>query len=195
MVKKKLGNVATIQAGYPFRGSIPDVPDSDVHVVQTRDVSLESRIAWKSVMRTGDPNGRDDYRLKNGDILFLARGYKFIAEALTDVPAKTICSPHFFIIRTLQPNVLLPAFLAWQINQGPSQQYLNMAAEGSGQLSVRRSIVETLLLAIPDIDHQMRLLNLDKLVRQERDVLTRLQANLQQQLHVLAQGLLDVSVG
>jgi len=193
MTKQKLSDVATIQAGYPFRGSIPNVPDGDAYVVQTRDISTDSKISWHSVMKTRNPNGRDGYLLKNGDILLLARGYKFIAEALTDVPVTTICSPHFFIIRPIKPRDLLPEFLAWQINQVPSQHYLNMAAEGSSQLSIRRSIVEALILAIPPIEQQNRLLKLDELFRQEREVLTQLQANRNKQLHVLLQDLLNTT--
>lgn len=194
MIKTTLGDIATIQAGYPFRGSIPNVPTSDTYVVQTRDISIHSKIAWEGVMKTADQNGRADYLLKDGDILLLSRGYKFIAEALNDVPIKTICSPHFFIIRPLQPLKLLPAFLAWQINQEPSQHYLKMAAEGSGQLSIRRSIVESLILAVPSIEGQNSLLQLDELIRQEQKVLAQLQLNRQKQLHILAQELIDASV-
>lgn len=69
-----------------------------------------------------------------------------------------------------------------------------MAAEGSGQLSIRRSIVEALILAVPSIEEQNSILQLDDLIRQEQKVLAQLQLNRQKQLHILAQELIDASV-
>jgi len=191
MTRENLRNIATIQAGYPFRGRIPEVPDGPVKVVQMRDMNFDTRIDWELVMRTSYPKGRNTGCLKHGDIVFLARGERFIAQALKDVPDETICSPHFFVIRSLRPKELLPEFLSWQINQAPAQQYLRMAAVGSGQLSVRRSVLENLEVAIPAIDRQRQLLELADLIRLEREVTAKILANRQQQLHALVQGLLS----
>ena len=190
MNNKPIGEVATIQAGYPFRGSIPEVPEGPVHVVQMRDMSIDAGIEWMQVMKTSYPKGRSNLILAAGDILFLARGDKFIAQALIDVPANTICSPHFFVIRPRKPEELLPEFLAWQINQAHFQRYLDNAAEGSGQLSIRRSILENLIVAVPEIDRQRSILHLADLVRRERLVMSQLMANRQKELQVLVSRLL-----
>jgi len=190
MNNKPIREVATIQAGYPFRGSIPEVPDGPVRVVQMRDMSFDAGIEWMQVMKTSYPKGRSNLVLASGDILFLARGDKFIAQALTDVPADTICSPHFFVIRPRDNKELMPEFLAWQINQAQFQQHLNNVAEGSGQLSIRRPILENLMVAVPKIDRQRRILRLADLVRRERLVMSQLMANRQKQLQVLVSRLL-----
>lgn len=191
MTRKKLQEIATIQAGYPFRGRISEVPGGPVKVVQMRDMNFDTKIDWELVMRTSYPKGRNTGCLKQGDIVFLARGGRFMAQALKDVPDETICSPHFFVIRSLRPEELSPEFLSWQINQAPAQQYLRREAVGSGQLSVRRPVLENLEVAIPAIDRQRQLLELADLIRLEQKVTAKILANRQQQLHALVQGLLS----
>jgi hypothetical protein len=42
----KLKQIATINAGYPFRDKISEVADSNVVAVQMKDVSLQEGIRW-----------------------------------------------------------------------------------------------------------------------------------------------------
>jgi restriction endonuclease S subunit len=190
MVVAALGDVASIHAGFSFRGSIPEVPDGKVHVVQMRDINPDRNIDWSGVMKTGYPKVRGGAWLNSGDILFLSRGEKFIAETLCNVPDDAICSPHFYVIRVRNPEKLLPEFITWQINQVPSQKYLRQAAEGTGQLSIRRTILEKLKVAVPPLNLQERILEMANLVNREREVTELLIANRQQQLQFLAQELL-----
>ena len=41
-----LAEVAQLQAGYPFRTTVEEVPDGDVHVIQMKDVSPDLGVEW-----------------------------------------------------------------------------------------------------------------------------------------------------
>jgi hypothetical protein len=104
-------------------------------------------------------------------------------------PEQAVCSPAFFRIRVLQPALIDPAFLAWQINQPPFQRQLHQAAEGSGQLSVRRPVLEALTLSLPALARQHSVVALADLARRERHALQHLINNRERQLHALAESL------
>ena len=73
-----------------------------------------------------------------------SRGTRFHAGCVGALPGPAVCGPHLFHLRVRPGRELLPAFLAWQINQAPFQRALRRAAEGSSQLSVRRPVLESL---------------------------------------------------
>lgn len=163
----KLKDYAEVRSGHPFRGSVPEVLDGFALTIQMRDVDEFAGVAWDRLARTS-PKGRKKIEwLRSGDILFLARGAHNFAAFLDQVPENVICSQYFFVIRATDERIL-PAFLAWQINQSPAQTYLRKNAEGSDQQSIRRTILEQLPLVIPSFSQQRQLLNMTETAYQER---------------------------
>ena len=184
-----VGELVSIQAGYPFRGSIEESADGEALAVQMRDVDLDYGVKWSDVTRTSLAGRKHPDWLKAGDILFVAKGARFYAVCIDEPPSPAVCSPHFFLLRVASQGLLLPAFLAWQINQPPFQRQLQQAAEGSSQLSIRRPVLESLTLSVPSLVDQQRIVALADLTRQERHVLNQLIHNREQQLQALAESL------
>lgn len=187
---KMLGEVAEVRLGYPFRGSVPEVPDGPVAVVQMRDLTPEGVLDWTSVRRTDLEAKKEPEWLRPGDVLFASRGPSNYAGHLAQVPERAVCSPHLYVLTVRNLAAVLPEFIAWQINRVASQRYLRQSAEGSDQLSVRRTILEELPLTIPSVEHQHRLLALDHAARRERMVLETLIKNRERQIEALAAALL-----
>jgi hypothetical protein len=183
------GSVVNIRAGYPFRGSIEESSDGDVLAVQMKDVDPEHGVGWSGVVRTTLAGRKQHDWLKGGDLLFISKGARFYGVCIDEPPSFAVCSPHFFHIQVKAQAVLLPEFLAWQINQPPFQRQLKQAAEGTSQLSIRRPVLESLTLSIPSLSDQRRIVALVGLARQERQALHRLILNREQQLNALADGL------
>ncbi|APW41993.1 restriction endonuclease subunit S [Rhodoferax saidenbachensis] len=182
-------DLTDLQGGYPFRGSIEESADGDVLAVQMKDVDPEHGVAWSGATRTTLLGRKQPDWLKAGDVLFVSKGARFYAVCIDEPPSPAVCSPHFFHLKVKSPAALMPAFLAWQINQPPFQRQLQQAAEGSSQLSIRRPVLESLTLCIPTMADQRRIVALAELAHQERRTLTQLIRNREQQLHVLADSL------
>ena len=109
-----LKNLAEIRAGHPFRGSVPAVDGGDATVVQMRDVAADGTVAWTALTRTSISGARPPDWLCDGDVLFAARGARNYAVCLSDVPLRTVCAPHFFVLRLRAGGArVLPAYLAW----------------------------------------------------------------------------------
>ena len=148
-LSESLGDVAAISAGYPLRGSVNELTSGDVAIVQMRNVDAASGINWSDVQRIALPSKRPPAVLAVGDIVFTTRGTRNFALALDTVEGQAVCSPHFFVIRVSDANRIAPAFLAWQINQRPAQEYFQREATGSHILNIRREVIENLPLALP----------------------------------------------
>lgn len=186
----KLIDIAVVRAGYPFRGQIKDTPDGMVKVVQMKHINEISGVSWQDLVKTNPEGRRTPDFLEKDDIVFTARGNKNFAVCLDEVPAKAVCSPHFFQIHIRDTSKVLPCYVAWLINQEPVQQYLISSAEGTMIRSIRRGILEKLPIVLPDMEKQKAIVELDTRVKQEYDLLHKQMNNSRTMMNAIARDLM-----
>lgn len=165
----QLSDVISITQGYPFRGSIPEIPDSDIRAVQMKDISEKSYINWEACVRTQIPGKSIPDFLKPGQILFVPRGNNNYA-VLVDENAlkfKAVAAPHFYILQCPVQN-LIPEYLVWFLNQEPAQRYFKREAEGTTTMSIRRSVLEKTPITVPGITKQKAIIKLHTSLRDEQ---------------------------
>jgi hypothetical protein len=185
-----LGVLATLRAGYGFRSAIQGSLEGDVLAVQLRDIQRD-RLNWSGAVRTTlarDP-GEAEW-LRSGDILFAFRGTRFFAVVLEDVPARSVASTQFMLMRVRDRGKVLPAFLAWQLNQSLAQRYFQLAAAGTAQRSLRRDAIEAVTVVVPSLERQRSVMELVSLARREREAMEELIRIREQQLAHVAASLL-----
>lgn len=185
----QLGNITSIQGGFPFRGSVEAAPNGSVQAVQMKDLRIDEGIDWSRVVRTELPGRRSADWLAAGDILFVCKGTRFYAGCVDEPPGHAVCTPHFFHLRIQAEARVLPVFLTWLINQAPVQKQLQQAAEGSNQLSIRRPVLESVTVRIPSFANQHRIVSLAQLAHKERRTLQQLIHNRERELEGLAEDL------
>lgn len=183
-----LAEVAEIAAGHPLRSGVDEFPPGDTGVIQMRNVDPEAGVDWASVSRIELPPARRIEFLNQGDVIFSTRGARTYAVALGPVPFPAVCSPHFFVLR-IRGLAVEPRFLAWQINQAPSQEYLQREATGSHILNIRREVIERLEIVIPSLARQAAIVAFAEHATREKRLLSALIENRQQQINALAIGL------
>jgi len=191
LIKTELSKVAEIRPGHPFRGTIISSPHTSTYAVQVRDVNKFGDIEPDNLIATELKGRKKPDFLKEGDILFVAKGAKHFAVYVQQIPEKSVCSPHFFLVRiqALCAEKVLPEFISWQLNQSPAQRYLKNSAEGSLYVSIRRKILEDTPITVPPLVTQQRIVSLHRAAVTEQKVLQQLIINRQQQLNVIANDL------
>ena len=180
-----LAELVDLQAGHPFRGSVPEDHEGNAFAVQMRDVSPDGGVAWEGLIKTSLDGRKNPEWLHPGDVLFVARGTRNYALCLEETPVPAVCSQYFFLIRVKTAD-LIPEFLAWQINRAPAQRYLAKNAEGTDQLSIRRGVLGGLPIVVPPLEQQHRIVALARDAKYERCLLEKLILNREQQLDTLA---------
>lgn len=186
----ELKNLVDVRQGHPFRGAIAEVPQGSVSVIQMKDVSRAGIKFRDELIRTEIHSRKEPDWLQDGDVLFTARGASNYACVVTGVSARTVCSPHLYVLRLKQRQQLLPEFLAWQLNQGPVQRYLAQAAEGSSQLSIRKPVLEAVPIKIPPVAKQEAIAAMARLAITEQQVLQSMLRNRDVELATIAEQLL-----
>ena len=189
----KLCDITDIRLGHPFRGTIKQYENGDVNVVQVRDTEATGEINQYGVVETILSTKKKPDWLQNGDVLFVAKGAKHYSALVDNIRVRTVCSPHFFVVR-LKPefkDVILPAFLCWQLNQQPAQRYFKATAEGSMYLSIRRQVIENVPIRVLSPQKQRQLAAMHSCGVKEQKVLQKLIENRQQQLDAIAIHALD----
>ena len=188
LINTKLCEIADIRPGHPFRGTITPVSSANTHAVQVRDVNNFGEIETKNLITTELTGRKQPDYLHEGDILFVAKGAKHFSVYVQQIPEKSVCSPHFFLVRiqALYAEKVLPEFISWQLNQLPAQRYFKNSAEGSLYVSIRRKILEDTPITVPPLVTQQRIVSLHRAAVSEQKVLQQLITNRQQQLNVIA---------
>lgn len=188
-----LGDFVQITSGHPFRGRIESNKDGDVYVVQMRNIDAEGRIDVKSLTLAKSVRENSVDRLRQNDIVFIAKGSNNTASLVEGLTKDTVCAPHFFHLR-IKPNKqnsILAGFICWQLNQKPAQRYFKVSAEGSLQVSIRKKVLEETPFVLPDLETQRKIVNLHRCAMKEIKTYYRLIENRQLEMTAIASDLLN----
>ena len=189
-MKIKLHEIAHIEAGHPFRGAIPEHEHGDCQVIQVRDIDTDGQVNWGGLIRTQITGRKQTDWLKEGNIIFAARGAKNLATCMPALDRPVVCAQHFFRITLKSTTDALPEFIAWQLNQSPLQRYFRQSAVGSAQVSIRRAVLEQTTITLPSLQQQIRLTQFAEKALKEKQLLTKLIGNRRQQIDAIANDLL-----
>jgi len=188
-----LSELVIIQAGYPFRGAIQNIPTGSVKAVQAKDISELGVLCCDDLIVTELSGKREADWLKQGDILFIAKGARHVASFVDRDLERTTCAPSLFLLH-IKPqwlDLVDPLFITWQLNQMPLQQYFQRSAEGSMQISIRKPVLAAAPIALPDLQTQRTIAKLYHASLKENALLYKLINNRQQQLNAIAAELMQ----
>ncbi len=171
----RLKEIAVVRSGHSFRGSIEEALNGNGYVIQTRDQSADGKISWSKLVRADVAGRKNPEWLQDGDVIFAARGIRNLASWVSEddlraLALPVICSPHYFQIRLNSTIELLPEFLAWQLNQSVAQRHFQQSAEGTMQVSIRRSVLEETPITIPPIETQQKVVALSQRAHREKQI-------------------------
>ena len=160
-MKARLGDIAEINTGYPFRKGITPVKNGSHVVVHARDIQNNGTIQFSDSRVNPAPAPRETHILKSGDVLFLSKMNPraiYVEEAVPNAIPTTL----FFIIRP-DREVLYPGFLTWFLNQPVMQRTLKRAGQGSAIINVPKKLLVDIELTLPDQKTQKAIAELYKL--------------------------------
>lgn len=111
----------------------------------------------------------EKHLLKEGDVLFAAKGTKNFAAVYESQNPAAVASTSFFVIRPTDKKIL-PEFLAWFLNSHSTQTLLKTQAIGTSMASISKVVLEGLEINVPNIEKQKVLLQITKLRNKEKSL-------------------------
>ena len=139
--KVTLKDIAIMQSGIYMKTD----SQGEVRYLQVKDVNSENKLDYTQIATVINTGINDKHWLKNGDLLFAAKGGSNYCIQYEGTERSTIASSSFIIIRPVISN-RLPEFLCCFLNTSSILGMLKNAAVGTGiqviPQSVQKLVVE-----------------------------------------------------
>jgi len=172
-MKTRLIDLADLRIGYQSRGRIESDPASLYRIIQLRDV--KEAVDWDTVIPFKPDRKPDRHLVGDGDVLVSARGDGHFGAALSGVPANTVASSNFYILRINRKDVL-PEYVGWYLNQPAAQEYLRSRSQGTYISLITKADIGELEVPIPPLAVQQQVVRVATLRRAEQDLLRQLES-------------------
>ena len=170
----RLADLCDIHSGYTARSKLEPLQEGGVPAIQLSDVNAESAFSPNTLARYDIGNVTEHHLVRGGEVIFRPRGPHGIAITIPeDMPEPAVAILPLIIIRP-DRNRVLPEFVAWAINQPRVRHALSLEAQGSIIRTIPVRALEQLDITVPDKSTQRRIVVLDALRRQEKQLLHRL---------------------
>jgi len=124
----------------------------------------------------------EKHLLKDGDVLFAAKGTKNFAAVFENHNEPSVASTSFFVIRPTN-NKVLPQYLAWFLNNQTTLTLLKGQAIGTSIPSISKQVLENLEITIPSIETQKAILHITKLRNKEKTLKQNIETLREKQIH------------
>lgn len=170
-MKVKLKEIATIQTGL-FSNSFVD---GDIVYLQTKHFNEYG--ALKNTLHPDlEGKGIDEkHLLRNGDVLFAAKGSRNFAAAFVNIDQPCVASTSFFVIR-LKNYQIMPEYLSWYLNHPITLQFLKSQAIGTSIVSISKPVLEEIEISFPSIETQKNVLQIVTLRKKEIELKQKIES-------------------
>lgn len=166
----RLLGIANVASGYTFRERLDAYPDGDVAVLQMKNIGPDDRVHTKDLPRVGLVDLSPRQLLREGDILFRARGLFHTAAVVTEGVNNAVVAAPLMLIRVTSPKVL-PEYLRWFINHPRTQEVLKNLAAGSYVRTLNKAAVSNLEVPLPSLERQRQIVEIAELSQREKSLL------------------------
>lgn len=163
----RIENCADILPGYSLKARAEHEPEGSYQVIMAKHIKDCSPYNYikSDELRMTPKSKAEKYQVWQGDILFISRGTRNCAAVIESVPENTIASGTFYIVRPHE-NVL-PAYLAWCLNQPQVQSQISQITTGAGTPIVQRADFKNITIPLPSLEKQKQISELATLMTQE----------------------------
>lgn len=167
----KLGQVASIRMGFPFRSRLEHDAAGAIAVVQMKDIDDANLLHVEDAVRVDLADIKEHHLIREGDLVFRSRGRtNSVARVSADVGPAVLAAPMLLI----RPDGVLPAYLLWYINLPATQTVLAAQAEGTSVRMISKAALEVLELPVPSLRKQQLIVEMADLATVEQHLLGRI---------------------
>lgn len=163
-----LSSLVDLQLGHSFRQSLGDEAQGGVHVVANLQGDSDVLTAGTELPRISFGGVLPKLQLEVGDVLFRPRGVSTKAVYVQSVRAPCIFAAPLVRMRALDRQRLDSWYLQWVLNSPQLQRDINAQAKGSMILMVSLPSLREIVIPVPPMDVQQRIVEVARLLREER---------------------------
>ncbi len=175
-MRTKITDFAEIINGYTFRGAIETASNSDIFVLQAKDVVQGQNVTIINKLTPIAFNGtRTASFLQKNDIVIVSRGTGVgsFRSAIFDSDANVIASSSLLILRIKKKEVL-PEYISLYLNSVDGQNKILETVVGSYIHAIsRKKFEEEIEIPVPSLEKQQSLIQLNQNIKQQEQIYER----------------------
>ncbi|MBL0055354.1 MAG: restriction endonuclease subunit S [Chitinophagaceae bacterium] len=176
-MKTAVKNIASIQTGLFAKPAAK----GEVLYLQARHIKENGELENNLFPRLGYDPGTEKHLLSPGDVLLVSKGTRNTAAVFQQQDYPAVASTSFFVIRCKEKTIQ-PDFLAWLLNSEKVQQTLKEQAIGTAIVSISKSVLENLVIPLPDLKTQQAVLTIAGLRNKEKSIKQQIEALREKQI-------------
>jgi len=167
----KLGQMASIRMGFPFRSRLEHDAAGAIAVVQMKDIDDANLLHVEDAVRVDLADIKEHHLIREGDLVFRSRGRtNSVSLVSADVGPAVLAAPMLLI----RPVDVLPAYLLWYINLPATQATLAAQAEGTSVRMISKATLEALEMPVPSRRKQQLIVEVADLATVEQRLLDQI---------------------
>lgn len=164
----RLDATCLIQTGYTARSRLEQAGGAGALAIQLRDIARDGQIDPEGLGRFTLDDVAERFFVRAGDVIFRSRGDHNTATALDSRFAEPAVAILPLIVLRPKPSMVTAEYLAWVINQPDAQRHFDTMARGTSIRMVPKSSLDELVITLPDIETQRRIVEVDGLADREQ---------------------------
>lgn len=173
-MKSRLGDICQVQMGYPFRFKLErSDADNCISVIQMKDIGENGYLNIDDLVPVEMEDIKGKYRLQKNDIIFKSRGHLNNAAHVAYALKNAVVASPLMVLKVADKGVL-PAYLAWNINQPHAQRQIESMASGTSVRMISKADLEDLEIPIPPVTIQKQIIKIAELCQREQALLHEL---------------------
>lgn len=173
-VEMIIKELAEIQMGYAFRSRLDISPCGNVSVIQMKDLHDDNTVHCDALVKVDMKSIKENHLAQKGDLIFRSRSLTTTSAILLEDPGRAIVAAPLLRIRVKNPDLVLPGYLNWYINQEDAQRFLSSRTEGTLQKMISKQALEELDVSVPTVEKQKNIVALAALSDREQVLLHKL---------------------
>lgn len=166
--KKYLADIAEIRFGVNARS----MDEQGVPFITARNFSRDGRFSEKKVFRIDNRLVKKRDFLKNGEVLFMGKGYRNFSTVWKGWMDHAVASATFFILRPDKEKIN-SNYLAWYLTSDLSKRYFNRDLKVSTINIINRSRLEKLPVVVPPLEEQEKIVRIFETWQKEKQLINR----------------------
>lgn len=169
--EKYLKDIVEVIAGYTFRTALQGKDNASLFVLQAKNISNNLIVDEDGLEGIDFENYWSKAIVQKGDIVISSKG-NFRAGVIAHGFKKIIAASSVYIIRPKSSEVI-PEYLAIFLNSQKGQRQINEKVTGAVINTILRKNVEDIMITLPDIETQKKIIRIYHTNKEMQEALTR----------------------
>ena len=172
-MRTTLKELVHIQVGYSFRTKIETDENGELQLLQLKNFREDGSVQVDGLNRVALSVSETQHLIQN-DIVMRPGVSQLSFHLIPAISGKVIPTSPLIRLRVSEVHRVIPAYLAWHLQQPDVHQRLKATCEANHLKKFSKTLLEKYEISLPDIQVQKEILECHSLLEQEKEMMRKI---------------------